>query len=96
MERRHKSAEVVAKVVLIAMEYARDEVTIISSVPRLPQIMREQLRYPVQRWAFPAAVVLGATLMGVNTWLLMDNPVPGVILGAYSQVRRIITKSVYQ
>lgn len=95
MERRHKSAEVVAKVVLVAIEYARDEVIIISNVPRLPQIMREQLRYPVQRWAFPAAVALGATLMGVNTWLLMDNPVPGVILGAYAQARSIIAKSVF-
>lgn len=93
---RHKSAEMVATAVLPAVNFIRDEATVLSNIPRLPEIMREQLRYPVQRWAFLALEVLTPIVFGVLSWIYLDNPVPGVILGAYAPIRRIIARSLLQ
>ena len=92
-ERRHKTAEVAARVVSTAIECVRDEVTILSNAPSLPQILREQ-RAPVRIGAFVALEVLTPIVFGVLSWIYLDNPIPGVILGAYLPIRRVIAQSV--
>lgn len=93
---RHKSAEVVAAALLPAVNFVRDEATIVSNVPRLPQILKEQLRRPHQRWVFAGLVVIRAVHTGVATWIIFGSPIPGVILGSYLGFRRTIERSVFE
>lgn len=94
---RHRSAEVIAVVVSPAVELVRNEATILSNVLRLPEIMREQLKYPHQRVGFLGLTVLTPIMFGVVSWIYFDSPfIPGMILGAYMPIRRMIARSLIQ